>query len=265
MAKPTQSTTALYDARFYAAHEEGSTRSARQIIPLLLDLIGMKSVCDVGCGTGIWLAAFIELGVSDVLGLDGDYVESETLRIPKSKFKPTDLNRHFSMGRRFDAAISLEVAEHLPSDRAAGFIGDLVALSPVVIFSAAIPGQGGIGHINERWPDYWVQLFKARGYTCVDAIRPEVWENETIEYWYRQNMFVFCDDRVLAKFPKLAAAQNRAMPLRVAHPVLYASQIEQVDRFTNDPGFGYILKSFPRALCRAFPRALRKVTSRWRR
>lgn len=243
----------LYNAKFHAANESGSTESAKQTVPLLLDLIGMRSVCDVGCGVGAWLAVFIDNGVSDVLGLDGEYVDRATLKIPMSYFRPTDLNRPFSLDRTFDAVISLEVAEHLRPTRAAGFINDLTALSSVVIFSAAIPGQGGRGHVNEQWPDYWVNLFKDRGYICVDAIRQKIWENEGIKFWYRQNILVFCNGRILERLPKLTA-QSGIMPLRVVHPA----------QFVRPPGLTFIIKSFPRSLYNAVARRIKPTTSRVR-
>jgi hypothetical protein len=83
--------------------------------------------------------------------------------------------------------MSLEVAEHLPPDRSNSFIAELTALAPVALFSAAIPQQGGTDHINERWQSYWAGLFKKRGFSPLDVIRPAVWENDAVERWYRQN------------------------------------------------------------------------------
>jgi hypothetical protein len=247
----TPPTTSLYDESFFIERKDGSYNSAQQIVPLLRNLIGMKSVCDVGCGIGTWLAAFIEEGVSDVLGMDGEYVDKKMLQIPSLAFLSTDLNRHFSVDRTFDAVISLEVGEHLTPERAEGFVKDLTALSKVIIFSAAIPGQGGTGHINEQWPDYWEKLFKQNGFVCVDAIRQTIWNNETIEVWYRQNMFVFCDYRVLSKFPKLMKATNQIMPLCVVHPHQYAYRIDYMGSLS------FMLKSFPHALMSAVTRRLK--------
>lgn len=243
-------TTQLYGAMFFSGHESGSTESAKQVVPMLLDLIGMKSVCDVGCGIGTWLAVFIDEGVSDVLGLDGEYVDNKMLRIPTSKFRPMDLSRPFSVDRTFDAVISLEVAEHLPPERAAGFVNDLTALSSVVIFSAAVPGQGGANHVNEQWPNYWIKLFKEQGYFFVDAIRAKIWENDRVKPFYRQNMLVFCDNRFLPRYPKLTQTQQHCpMPVRVVHPDMIKLQ--------TNPGLTVILKSFPRALYNAVARRIK--------
>ncbi|QCO15299.1 methyltransferase domain-containing protein [Azospirillum brasilense] len=132
----------LYDDRFYDIQEEGSLRSARVIAPLVLGWVGAESVLDVGCGVGTFLRAFAEAGIADVQGLDGDYVRRDRLRIDPSRFSAHDLSQPFDLGRRFGLVLSLEVAEHLPEERAEGFVDDLCRHGDVVLFGAAIPGQG---------------------------------------------------------------------------------------------------------------------------
>src|SRR6185437_3265527 len=100
-----------------------------------------------------------------------------------------------SVGRRFDLACSLEVAEHLPRERASDFVGLLTRSAPIVLFSAAIPGQGGNHHINEQWQSYWSELFRSRSFQAFDCIRPIVYGNPAVDWWYRQNTIVYCDHR----------------------------------------------------------------------
>src|SRR5205809_4162841 len=151
--------TKYTDAFFSEARRERTRLSAETVVPWLLHTIQPQSVVDVGCGTGTWLSVFHQLGVADILGIDGSWVETAQLEIPSRLFCPADLNRGFPVTRRFDLAISLEVAEHIPPHAAEAFIRGLVGLSPVIFFSAAIPQQGGTGHLNEQWPSYWQDLF----------------------------------------------------------------------------------------------------------
>ena len=119
--------------------------------------------------------------------------------------------------RRFSLAICLEVGEHLPPERAPGFVTDLTRLAPVVLFSAAVPGQGGTNHVNEQWSEYWVALFEAQGWTCRDAVRPWVRTNEDVAWWYRQNLYLAVAptaDAAYSSFPRLAAE-------RIPNPVDY--------------------------------------------
>jgi SAM-dependent methyltransferase len=177
-----------YDEAFFTS---GTRNSASFVVPVAYKLLQPKSVLDVGCGVGAWLAEWVNVGVTDVVGLDGEYVPASHLRIPPANFQPTDLRKPFSLGRRFDLVQSLEVAEHLDESCADAFVESLAAHADTVLFSAAIPGQGGRHHVNEQWPSYWAEKFSRLGLHPVDAIRPLIWTDQRISYWYRQNVLLF--------------------------------------------------------------------------
>lgn len=180
---------------------------------------------DVGCGTGAWLAGFIEAGLKpeNVLGLDGDYVDRSLLLIPKERFVPADLSRPQPREESYDLAISLEVAEHLPPSSASNFVRFLTSLSPVVLFSAAIPLQGGTGHVNEQWPAYWAKLFRDCGYAPCDALRRRIWNMKDVEYYYKQNAVFYVRRDVLPKYPKLQqdVLADGELPIAMIHPTLF--------------------------------------------
>ncbi len=247
------SKSGLYDARFYSGQKSGSYRSARVIVPLLRALVPVKSVCDVGCGVGGWLRAFQESGTSDVQGLDGAYVDRAQLMIAPELFIPTDLSQPFSLERSFDLAISMEVAEHLLPDRAAGFVHDLTRLAPVVLFSAAVPYQGGTGHINEQWQDYWVRLFAGNGYQVFDVLRPLIWDKPEVQRFYCQNMLLFCRADHVRNCPALAAARP-LLPLAIVHPRQYVLKM-------TDPGLRAALRLVGRSALGAVTRRLRNLTA----
>jgi SAM-dependent methyltransferase len=177
----------------------------------------VASVCDVGCGDGTWLRVFREQGVTDVLGIDGEYVAKDRLQIPAANFRAMDLRHRISLQRPFDLAISLEVAEHLPESRAASFVEDLTRLAPVILFSAAIPGQGGRNHVNEQWQTYWTATFTQCGYVVCDFLRPKIWRNRRIAYWYRQNALLFCSESSLEIIPELALSPH-SLRVSLVHP-----------------------------------------------
>lgn len=182
----------LYQGSFYNKISSGSVRSARVILPLVLERFPTASAVDVGCGSGAWLSVLRELGCSDVLGIDGDWAAGDTLMIPTANFLECDLSSDWpTVDRRFDLALTTEVAEHLPTERNAELVALLCRLADVVVFSAAIPRQGGVSHVNEQWQSYWAELFRAQGYGAVDVVRPQVWTNDDVEFWYRQNLLVY--------------------------------------------------------------------------
>jgi SAM-dependent methyltransferase len=213
-----------YNEEFFEYLREGALRSAEVVVPLVLDLVQPRSVVDVGCGTGCWLATFERHGIGDYLGIDA-FAPRRLLEISRERFVLADLTQSLELGRRFDLAISLEVAEHLPDTAARSFVESLTRLAPAVLFSAAIPGQGGTNHLNEQWPDYWSRLFLAYGFEAVDVIRPQIWRNERVELWYAQNMVLYVEGTRRADFPQLRrAAAGASVPLAAVHPRLFAER-----------------------------------------
>ena len=177
-----------YDKRFFRQFMDGSSRSASIVVPIIVELLDPKSVVDIGCGVAPWAAAFKRAGVKTVMGMDGDYVDRSLLQIAPEQFKPTNLDDPITLNQRFDLAVCLEVAEHLPPKRAESLVDDLFRLAPSILFSAAIPGQGGTHHVNEQHLDYWTAKFKARGYVALDAVRPMILGDDRVEWWYQQNI-----------------------------------------------------------------------------
>jgi SAM-dependent methyltransferase len=187
------------------------------MVPMFAELTHPSSVLDVGCGVGGWVATWLGSG-ADAIGVDGDYVPRDQLCIPADRFISHDLSTPLDLGRRFDLVTCLEVAEHLPPEAAATIVDSLCRHADVIVFSAAIPGQGGTGHINERWPSFWAELFGTHGYRPYDLLRSRLWWDTRCEWWYRQNVLVFAADEVAREYgwPGLTG------PLDMVHPELFA-------------------------------------------
>lgn len=208
-----------YSTRYYEGLKEDSAASARATVPLILKLVPAKSVVDVGCGSGTWAREYLAAGC-EVLGIDGHIVRPEQLLIPVSQFQRANLAEPLVVGRKFDLVNCLEVAEHLPPARADSFVADLCRLGDVVVFSAAVPGQGGTHHVNEQWQSCWVARFQSQGFAAVDCLRAQIWGDERVAWWYRQNLFVFIRESRLADFPAAVAARQ-SWPVDLVHPRAY--------------------------------------------
>ncbi len=208
-----------YSTRYYEGLKEDSAASARVVVPLVLGLFPSRTVVDVGCGSGTWTRAYLDAGC-DAIGIDGAVVREDQLLVPPERFQRRDLAQSLSLGRRFDLANCLEVAEHLAPERGPSFAADLCGLADVVVFSAAVPGQGGTHHVNEQWPSYWIPLFRKQGFVPLDCLRWQLWEDPRVAWWYVQNAFAFVRESRLADFPAATAAA-RTWPTDVVHPRAY--------------------------------------------
>ena len=225
-----------YDEKFYLGQKDGSYRSASIILPILRKYIQPKTVIDIGCGVGTWLAAWKNLG-AEVHGIDGDYVDRSQLFIPEENFHPANLENRITTNIRFDLAETLEVAEHLSPSRADSFVEDLTKLSDVILFSAAIPAQGGTNHVNEQWQSYWAEKFLRLGYVGIDCIRPQNWNDRQIEICYRQNTLVYVKNTELYRYPALQKyyLENRENTIYDAvHPELWFARLNAIQKIFND-------------------------------
>ena len=247
-----------YSRGFYERLRDGATRSAEVIVPLVLQFVPASRVVDIGCGDGSWLEVFRKNGVREVVGIDGDYVDRDLLRIPKECFRAGDLTEPFEFDTKFDLAISLEVAEHLPAKCAAVFVEGLTKLAPAVLFSAAIPFQGGDGHVNEQWPEKWAKLFEERGYVAVDCIRKRVWKNEAVEWWYAQNALLFVETDLVQRDARLKAEFEKTIPdqLCLIHPRHYRQAVARGEQSLVAPGVRAATRHLVSSLIHAVKRRL---------
>ena len=200
----------VYSSDFYDYIDDGSRASARTVAPLLLAEMKIDSLLDVGAGHGAWASEWMAAGVGDVLAVDGDYVSLDQLVIPAANFRAHDLSTPLDLERRFDLVQSLEVAEHLPGTKAATFVDTLTRHGDVVLFSAAVPNQGGEHHVNEQPPEYWRALFAAKGFAAFDWMRPRLADQKQVKGWYRFNSVLYANAQGQARLSESILAARVA-------------------------------------------------------
>jgi SAM-dependent methyltransferase len=212
-----------YCPKIFQANKSTPSNSPTRIVPIMMSLVAPKSVLDVGCGSGSWLAAFKEAGVEDILGIDAPWIALDTLQIPRDRFLSIDLEEPFDLKRRFDLVLALEVGEHLSPDSAETFIESLTRSGGIILFSAAIPFQGGTHHVNEQWPEYWVEKFRTRNYRVIDCLRKRIWNDPDVAWWYAQNTMLFgCRDLLVEESAlRLEWERTSDWPLSLVHPLNY--------------------------------------------
>lgn len=211
-----------YDDEVYELIADTARPAAEVVVPLLLEHLQPRSVIDYGCGTGDWLAVFLEHGVQEVMGVDGEWVDQRQLKIAPGDFRLHDLRESFKPAHEFDLAMCLEVAGHIPPSREGVFLDSLAALAPVLLFSAPIPHQTGIGEepLNNRWPGYWAAGLRERGFVAIDCLRARLWEDRRVVWWYAQNMWLAVREPALKELPSLRRIYEAGppAPLPLVHP-----------------------------------------------
>ncbi|BDM80320.1 class I SAM-dependent methyltransferase [Acaryochloris marina] len=238
----------LYDEKFYSNHVQGMSKSAETVLRLLNEHYNPQSVIDIGCGQGAWLAAAEFLGAKILYGMDGPWVKRENLLSENIDFSAINFEDTMpNLDEKYDLCISLEVAEHISNAKAKEFIDFLCTASDIVLFSAAIKCQGGTHHINEQWQSYWIELFKTNGYECLDLFRKKLWDNNSVEWWYRQNIFLFVAPSTNSLNVELLRSQEKPI-VDIAHPLNYEKKVISYRNSIADPTLRFCLGCFRRYL-----------------
>lgn len=207
----------IYDREFFL--EWGSrhgkyVESAENVTDILFRYLSPLSMVDVGCGCGVYSHFFQKKGVQ-VLSLDG-------VRPPKEESFPVsitvrDLTIPFeNIWGKFDVALCLEVAEHIPEDMSPSFLQNITALSDRLVISAAPPGQGGHHHVNEQPKRYWVRRLAEHGFVYNRKLTGQIMETfkrEKLPYmWMGEHISIY--DRI-----KPQDDVRRELPFRVRIPL----------------------------------------------
>lgn len=213
----------LYDEEFYDEQENRSKTNAIEILPVVLKYLNPKSVVDFGCGRGIWLRTLLSIKEDvNILGIDGSWVNAENLRIKNQYFMSHDLTQEIKLSIKYDLAMSLEVAEHIDEDYSEVFFQNIIGASDSVLFSAAIPGQEGVHHVNEQWHSYWIEKFLNAGYKVDYHLRNYFWNDKMISPWRRQNILFFhkYEDSPFSDLPNNM--------IDVVHPEVFLDKIRRI-------------------------------------
>lgn len=246
--------TTRYDRSYHASRNTDTAHAARVVLDLLHPVYADGAVLDLGCGVGTWAAAASEHGARSVQAIDGPWVDSALLEVTQDRFRACDLERELPDAEGpFRLTIWAENAEHLSAERGTQVLDWVCNTSDAVLFSAAIPGQGGTGHRNERWQSAWAADFERHGFRVADVVRPAIWSDARVPYWYKQNMLLYYrPDRVSAA-EQLDAATAEPAYLDLVHPAKWTITVEKGPGVRRS--LGLLLRSLKHAMAKRLPRA----------
>ncbi len=192
----------IYSNNFFKNVDICALQSAEHFYDTFLNHFNINSILDVGCGRGAWLSVAKRNDVKTVFGIDGDYVDLNTLLISQNEFQKKNIELPFDLNKKFDLVQCLEVGEHINKDKSEILVKNIIKHGDFIIFSAAQPGQGGTNHINEQEILFWKKIFNDNGYLAFDFPRNIIKDKKNIMPWYRYNMILYVKKERLDLIPK---------------------------------------------------------------
>ena len=161
-----------------------------KVLSYLKSLFPINSVADFGCGTGKWLKAAENLGISDIRGVDKLNLEQTDL--DGDKYLQHDLNESVYLGKKYDLVICLGLAGYIRADAENTLFDSLCWHGDLILFSSPIVGQNfGRGGVREQFHSYWEKKFDDEGYVLADILRPKYWEDSEVSTDFKQNALLF--------------------------------------------------------------------------
>ena len=224
----------IYDEQFWGPKRGNyNYRSAKIILPMIFKYYKPNSMIDIGCGLGTWLSAALELGVENLQGIDCNEISEDFLLVPRKYISIDDLETHENKeNKKYDIAVSVEVAEHLNNSASEHFIKMLISYSKVIIFSAGIPYQDGEHHINCQHPQFWYAIFNKYEYVCFDFRDKlmNLWEE--INPCYSQNLLLYVHKDLAHIFENIFNITNK--PIFFYHPAYVDIIVNNSNTNIND-------------------------------
>lgn len=200
----TEFSWAPYTPEFYDAQVTGrESVEVRALAEAIWFVLRPSKVMDIGCGRGAFLHRLAEIGC-ETFGTDGALALALKPFGPSGKPAPIYAIQDFRdvpviLPRGFDAALCLEVVEHLPSEDADRLVRTICRSGvQTIVFSGAQPGQTGTGHINERPLEHWDSVFRGENRISSPSLRYRILETwrgliGRVErcWWYERNLRVY--------------------------------------------------------------------------
>lgn len=147
----------------------------------------INSVVDIGCGSGANLKWFHDKGL-ECLGIDGDIEAINKTEIKGLKAIKNDYTMQPAGIDSFDLALCTEFAEHIEQKYESNWFKD-IQMCGRVLFTHALPGQGGYHHVNCQSIDYWRERFIQYGFTIDDEFTKKHRSNKYL--WGRNTLTLF--------------------------------------------------------------------------
>ena len=195
-----------YSDQFYESVTNRAEYSSRIIFSLLKNALHPKTFVDVGSGDGVWSLSALEHfeSINHVEAWDL-LAEKTYLDIAKKRFPSKNIiskridfeSSDYGVEMVYDLAVCLETFEHLSPSACEKLSLFFSSHTRILIFSGAVPGQGGTNHINEQPFKTWQRNLLDFGFFPLDFIRPNIQDKKNVPSYYKNNIVLWVNSKFL--------------------------------------------------------------------
>lgn len=212
--KPGKSISRKIDNAFYARDiRTDRQHTYKSIVDCCMNLFpATRSVIDFGCGSAWMLYYFMRDYSCEIKGIEPNELAKVYMSAEVRDFIDIqDLRDPLRLWKKFDLALCLEVVEHIIDSYSDTVISNITKGAPILVFSAASPGQGGSEHVNERFFEYWMEkLLLANFEFCpvLTLAAKNFLKEARIKSWYANNISIFKFSLACPFNEKIEAQEN---------------------------------------------------------
>jgi hypothetical protein len=162
----------MYDREFHKTIENDEYPQAIRIGEYISTYIKPQSFIDFGCSTGLYLRE-VQGKLPSIPAIGFEFSQEAVNSALCEKIYKLDLTKSLSIEKTPNTlGLCLEVLEHIEDIHSTAVLKNMTKVCDCIIFSAAVPNQGGIGHINCRPKIYWINKFHQLGWVVdLDATK----------------------------------------------------------------------------------------------
>lgn len=183
-----------FQRRDYAKRERFRP-NYEQLGEALVEVLNFDTHLDVGCGQGLLISVLSTLHGKNCQGVEGSAAAVEFADDAVREHIRVATIAELELSQQYDLVSCVEVLEHVPEEESDAAISFLTqSAKRWIYFSAAIPGQGGTGHINCQPSIYWILAMRRHGFDLAldacEALRERI-VGMTPCVWLPQNALIF--------------------------------------------------------------------------
>lgn len=154
----------MYSRDFHKSIENDEYPQAVRLASYIKNYMRPSKFIDFGCSTGLYLRE-MQIQIPELESVGYEFSKDAVDMALCKNVIEFDLTKKLDIDKKENTlGLCLEVLEHIDDSNWLPVLKNLSSLCDTIIFSAAVPGQGGTGHINCRNKIDWIYRFHTLGW-----------------------------------------------------------------------------------------------------